>query len=151
LLQQSETYIEIDVNGKKAQCLPDSGCDRSVVPRKLVKTAVLTPTAAELYAANGTKIPVLGSMKLQNKITGLPLVAQLLVSDAVDEFMFGYDWLAENNCEWHFGKGIVVINGVSIKFQNHPTRATVRRVYVREQIVFAAGHAGERPRQNGLY
>jgi hypothetical protein len=60
LLQQSETYIEIDVNVKKAQCLLDLGCDRSVVPRKLVKTAVLTPTAAELYAANGTKIPVLG-------------------------------------------------------------------------------------------
>jgi hypothetical protein len=74
-------------------------------------------------------------MKLQFKIAGSPMVAQLFVSDAVDEFMFGYDWLAENNCEWHFGKGIVVINGVSIKLQNRPTSATVRRMYVREQVV----------------
>jgi len=50
----SETYLDINVNGIKVQCLIDSGCDHSVIPRSRVKEAVLEPVTVDLFAANGT-------------------------------------------------------------------------------------------------
>jgi hypothetical protein len=47
--------------------------------------ATLRPTNIELYAANGTKIPVLGGLRLNFTAQGKPLHADLLVSDAVED------------------------------------------------------------------
>jgi len=80
----------------------------------------------ELWAANGTKIPVLGSMKLFFSVKNMQLSADVLVSEAIDEIMLGYDWLASIGCQWHFDKSIIVINGQSISLRSRPARASVR-------------------------
>ena len=130
----SETYLEFDVNGIKGQALIDTGCDRSVIPKRMVKTAVLRPTNIELYAANGSKIPVLGWFRLNFTVEGKPLFADLLVSDAVDEFMLSCRWLAQNHCRWLFDEGILEIDGMPVRLKQRPARNFVRRIYVRECI-----------------
>jgi len=87
----SETYIDLVVcDNIKAHALLDTGCDKSLIPRKMVPTATLYPCDTEMYAANGSKIALLGRMHLKFTIQGLPLHADLFVSDDVDEFMLGY-------------------------------------------------------------
>jgi hypothetical protein len=134
----SETYLEFEVDGIKGQALIDSGCDRSVIPRRMVRSATLRPTNVELFAANGTKIPVLGCLRLNFTVQGKPLHADLLVSDAVDEFMLSCQWLAQNRCRWLFSEGILEIDGMPVKLKQRPARNCVRRVYVRETIAIPA-------------
>jgi len=43
----------------KVQCLGDSGCDNSIIPKSKVTEAKLSPATIDLFAANGTKIPVI--------------------------------------------------------------------------------------------
>jgi hypothetical protein len=100
----------------------------------MVCFATLHPTNIELYAANGTKIPVLGGLRLNFTMQGKPLHADLLVSDAVDEFMLSYQWLAQNHCRWLFDEGILEIDGVPVKLKQRPARNCVRRVNVREAV-----------------
>ena len=60
------------------------------------------PVDFKLYAANNTEISILGSLRLGFTVQGIPLCADLLVSDEVEEIMLGIDWLTENRCKWHF-------------------------------------------------
>jgi len=129
----SETYLDFIVDGGiKGQALVDSGCDKSLIPRRMVPHAVLSPSDMELYAANGTKISVIGCMRLNFRIQGVSLFADVYVSPDIDELMLGYNWLAENNCHWFFDKGILEINGMPVKLKQRPARAVIGRVYVRE-------------------
>jgi len=73
-------------------------------------------------------------MHLKFTIQGLPLHADLFVSDDVDEFMLGYNWLSENDCHWHFDQGVLEIKGMFVKLKQRHARSFVRRVYVRETV-----------------
>jgi hypothetical protein len=94
----------------------------------MVRSATLRPTNVELFAANGTKIPVLGCLRLSFTVQGKPLHADLLVYDAVDEFMLSCQWLAQNHCRWLFSEGILEIDGMPVKLKQRPMRNCVRRV-----------------------
>ena len=137
--EPSETYIDIDVCGTRCHCLLDTGCERSLVPRKLVPTANLRPTDVNVYAVNGTKIPLLGSTQLCFTLQGIPLKANLLVTDAVEELMLGIDWLTENGCQWLFDQGVIIIRGRHIRLRSRPSHVLVRRVYVREDTLVPPG------------
>ena len=69
------------------------------MPKKYVPNANLTPTTFSLFAANGTKVPILGSIRLAFTVYGMPRVADLLVLDAVEEVILGITWLRENGCQ----------------------------------------------------
>ena len=56
--------------------------------------ATLTPVNLDIYAANGACIAVLGRMTVQFYIEGMQILADLLVSDEIHEFILGYNWLA---------------------------------------------------------
>jgi len=38
-----ETYIKVKISNQIQKCLLDTGCDHSMIPRKLVPTATLEP------------------------------------------------------------------------------------------------------------
>jgi len=86
-----ETYIEVKILNQLHKCLLDTGCDHSIIPRKLVPTATVEPAPVDLKAANGSKINVLGHMTIRFAIMGVPQKADLLVADDVDKFMLGFD------------------------------------------------------------
>jgi len=56
-----------------------------------VPTAILEPASVDVKAANGSKINIIGHMTIRFAIMGIPLKADLLVADDVDEFMLGFD------------------------------------------------------------
>jgi hypothetical protein len=127
-----ETYMEINFSGQKFNCLLDTGCDFSLIPKRLVPNAKLTPIDMEVFAANGTKISILGCMKMNFTVQGLPIEADLLVSEDIHEFMLGYDWLTEQQAIWLFSEAKLIIDGHEIPLKVRKSSAHVSRVYVRD-------------------
>jgi predicted aspartyl protease len=127
----SETYLNFVMDGVAGQVLVDSGCDKSVIPRRMVSTVILSPADVQMYAANCTNIVVLGKTRVQFDIQGMPLFADVYVSDDVNEFMLGYDWLVSNNCCWNFDDGILEIHGVPVKLEQRPNRGCIRHVHAK--------------------
>ena len=135
---RSETYIDIDIKGRNVSALLDTGCERSVCPLRLCKNQKLVPIHTELFAANNTPIKVVGAARVTFKIRGVPAFADVLVSEQIDEFILGYDFLARNRCEWLFGEHRIVIKGVSVPLHSRAAKASVRRIFVREPIMIPA-------------
>ena len=94
-----DPYIDVDVCGTHHRCLLDTGCEKSLVPASLVPSAEVKPVDFKLYAANNTEISILGSLRLGFTVQGIPLCADLLVFDQVEEIMLVIDWLTENRCK----------------------------------------------------
>jgi hypothetical protein len=130
----SETYLIINVAGKLLHAMVDSGCERSVIPRKYVPKAHLEPTGTQLFAANGNQIPVLGRMNLCFTVNGVPLQTEVFVTDRVEELLLGYSFLAQYNCTWSFAEGILFVQGAPVKLKTRNSDVNVRRVYVREAV-----------------
>jgi hypothetical protein len=109
----------------------------------LVPTAFLQPIDIEIYAANGTRINVLGWVKVQFSVMGVAATADLLVSDDVHEFMLGYDWLSKQGITWHFNDRTVTIRGQVVPLKERVSRIAVNRVYVRGHVGVALNEGGE--------
>jgi len=76
----------VEICNQIHKCLLDTGCDHSIIPRKLVPTATIEPAPVDVTAANGSVINIPGHMTIKFAIRGIQLKADLLVSDDVDEF-----------------------------------------------------------------
>ena len=135
---RSETFIDITTRGRTLCAMLDSGSDRSLCPLRLCRNAKITKVQTELYAANGSPIPAVGTTRVLFEIKGTPAHADVFVTDAVDEFILGYDFLEANNCEWLFGQSRIIINGVNVPLHSRLSKCTVRRIYVREPVIIPA-------------
>ena len=129
------TYLGISVAGRNSTCLLDTGCELSMLPRRFVPTTPVEPTKVRIFAANGTKIPVMGAVTINFAVADIPVSCRFLVSDAVDEPMLGIDWLERNNCAWDFTRRSLTISGREVPLVGPPRRPTIRRVYVMEDVV----------------
>jgi len=111
--------------------------DVSVVSARSVfgRNAKISPMKAELFAANATPISVVGVTRLPLEIDGVLIQAEVLVSEDIDELILGYNFLENNNCEWLFGQHRILINGRSVSLHSRPSKAPVRRIYVREPVI----------------
>jgi hypothetical protein len=103
-------YMDVQINGVTAQCLVDSGCGRSIIPRRMVSTAGLFSTVVKLTAANGADLNVLGRMRLRFMMQNMHMYADFIVSDSIDKFKIGVDFLSRVKAVWDFSKGILLIS-----------------------------------------
>jgi len=133
-----ETYIEVEICNLKHNCLLDTGCDHSIIPRKLVLTATLEPAPVVVTAANGSVINILGHMTIKFAIKGVNLKANLLVADDVDECMLGFDWLTAQKASWDFNAKTLTLHGVTVPLCTRPSRMSIRRMYVKDRVQIPA-------------
>jgi len=104
-----------------------------------VASVPLAKSDIKLYAANGTEIANLGTMVLRYQLEGRTLQTELVVSDEIDELIFGYDWLVAHECRWHFKERMVFVHERPVSLRTRHSRANVRRIYVREAVTIAPG------------
>jgi len=129
------TYLIIDYKGKKISALLDTGCEVSIVGRRILPADVeLLPPTRQLFAANRTRIPLLGSMNMQFAVREEIFSVTLAVTDAIDELILGIDWLSQNTAEWDFGKGELTLRGKRHPLQKKPAMDRVRRVYAADTV-----------------
>ena len=55
-----EVYLALGLNGSGVYGLLITGCDTSVISRRVIPNELLKPTTQKLYAANGTEMPCSG-------------------------------------------------------------------------------------------
>ena len=136
----SRVYLNVKIRGKTRQCLMDSDCEITVIPSKLVEKHHIRRTNKDLLAANGTKIPVLGSTVLQASIGGTQLEIAGLVSEHVDIIMLGIDFLTDHDVNWSFVKAQVTVDGQLYKLSPRRGRqeAWCRRVVVAQESTIPA-------------
>lgn len=142
---ENETYMEITVSGRKAACLLDTGCEKSMLPGKFVRGVQLQPNDVTVYAANGAEIPVKGKVRLRFELEGVPLEDELLVLDAIEEMMVGIYWLTQHGYHWKFDERVIIVAGRKIELQSRPTRDIVRRTYAECSVVVPARSSVDLP------
>jgi len=104
----AEVYMSVQLNGQKLSCLLDTGCEVSIIGRRILPDVFLEPNKRKLYAANGTEIPLLGKTTVKFSVQGRTYSASLTVSEAIQEMILGIDWLQTNESHWNFGSGTIV-------------------------------------------
>ena len=107
--------------------------------------AKIVPVETQLFAANGTPIVVDGATRIIFKVEGMSMHADVLVLEQINEIILGYNWLNENKCEWLFGPGRIIINGVSIQLRTRTSRPSVRQIFVRESVAIPADTSANVP------
>jgi gag-polyprotein putative aspartyl protease/Zinc knuckle len=130
-----EVYLPISIVGKRFSCLLDTGCEKSLIPRKLVSSAQLYPTDQKIFAANGSEIRVLGSIGLEFSVGEVSTTFTFIVSDEIEEMMLGIDFLSQNDCHWNFQRKIITINGKAVTLQRKRKQVMARRVYAAQDII----------------
>jgi len=86
-----------------------------VIGRKLVPNAKLTPSRYVLTAVNKTDLPILGDTNLTFMVDGHKFWVNVSVSDKVDEFLLGSDWLSAHQAKWDFATGTITVGDRQIR------------------------------------
>jgi len=89
---------------------------------RFCKNARITPVCTELYAENSTPISVAGTTRLFFEIRSIPKYADVYVSEEIDEFILGFDFLLRCRCQWLFAQRHIVIKGHSVPLHSRPSR-----------------------------
>ena len=111
--KRTNVYLNVGYQGRPYRVLLDTGCDISIVSTKILQNLPMCAHAQKLYAANMSAVPVLGKATISFKVAGLDLESEFLVSDAVEELIFGADWLKEFDCIWDFTSNLLTIRASS--------------------------------------
>ncbi|HSN23792.1 MAG TPA: RNase H-like domain-containing protein [Methylomicrobium sp.] len=110
----------------------DTGSAVNIAPARLA--AKKTDCSMQLFAANNTKIEVNGAAKIHFTVYGVELSADVILSDSVDQFLLGSQWLKEHQAVWDFGKASVTILGRVMKLKSRESSAHVRRIYASQDV-----------------
>ena len=68
-------------------------------------------------------------------ICGIPILADLLVSEDIHEFLRGYDWLVAQGDHWFFDRKILLLHGKEIPLQFRTSRSSVSRICAKEYVI----------------
>jgi len=99
----------------------------------------------KLYAANGTEIANLGNMLLRYHLEGMTLQTELVVSDEIDELIFGYDCLVAHKCRWHFKERTVSVHGRPVSLHTRPCGTDCRQRRMKKLVATRPGRSPNRP------
>ena len=85
-----------------------------------------------MFAANGSEIPILGSVNLKFTVGGQELSADFLVAEGIDEVILGFCFLKQYRCQWLFDEAALIINGEKCDLKHRPGKKNVHRdcVYI---------------------
>src|SRR5208282_3083952 len=135
----AEIYVRVNLNGRQILTILDTGCERSIIGKSLIPELKLTDTGLNLFAANGTSIPLVGAVTLNFSLEGYPASANVVVTEVLDDMVLGIDWLSTHRCQWDFGTSTLRLDGREIPVHKRPIQAVVRRSYVAEALVLQSG------------
>ena len=74
-------------------------------------------------------------MRVDFCIQRIPVSADLLVSEDIHEFMCGHDWLVAQAAHWFFNRGVLLLHGREIKWQQCTSKSYISRICAREGAI----------------
>ena len=113
LIDKASVYVKMKLSGAEVPCLMDTGCEITMVPRRLVQRhrIRISPTERQIWAANGSEIELSGEAIVPLVLNDRNIDSFTLVSPDVEEVMIGADWLEKHRCLWDFGGKQLFIDG----------------------------------------
>ena len=99
-------------------CLLDSGCEKSIVPFRMVKHLPIRRSDEKLYAANSTRIATLGVAEVALNVAGFNLPVSAIVTEHVREPMLGIDWLRRYGCVMDYERDVIIVKGKTLKLES---------------------------------
>jgi len=129
-MSPTKIYVTAEINGEPVSCLLDSSCEQSVIAADLAPQAKLTPSQYSLFAANRASLDVLGD-------TVIPFVieADVSVSNKVEDFLLGSDWLEKQGAQWDFAHGTVTLGDKCIAVHHRHRTGICRRIVVAQDCI----------------
>ena len=125
-------YLALVLGGRRVYGLLDTGCDTSVVSRRVIPNETLKPTAQKLYAANETEIALIGEVELTLLLTDYEVTEAVVVSDEVDDLILGIAWLERHRCRWSFAQNLIEIDGKVARLISRPRQCAEKNLCRRE-------------------
>ena len=135
-----DVYLALRLHGREVYGLLDTGCDTSVISRRVIPNEPLKPTTQKLFAANGTEIALLEETELTLTMSGHEVTATVVVSEEVDDLILGIDWLGSHRCRWSFAQNLIEIDGEVVRLISRPRQNMLRRIYAVNSTVIPSGH-----------
>jgi transposase InsO family protein/predicted aspartyl protease len=131
----ADVYVEVLIDGRKRRAMLDTGCSKTVVPRKMLpRTANVRSISAESVAANNSLVKMDGETELVFTLGGRDYRHAVWVSSQVDEFLIGYDWLSRQDCRWNFKEHEFVVDGTAVPLFTRNNLMMDRHLYCAEDI-----------------
>ena len=113
--------------------------------KRLIPSHALEPTKQQLFTASGASLPLIGELELKFQVGGIWTFARVVVSEAIDELIFGIDWLRKNNCTWNFGRGLLELQGSLFRLRDIDSKNSVQKLFVSENTVVPAKQQSNLP------
>jgi len=131
-------YLEAIVNGTRRVCLCDTGCERSLIPPRLVDLTTMENCPIKVCAANGVSVNTLGMSNVTIQIGDeFKVDFMFIVSQHINIPVLGMDWMATNATGWDFGSGHMSIQGVEVKLQSAASVKSCRKLVSTNKNVIA--------------
>jgi len=131
-------YIKAVVNGTKRVCLCDTGCERSLIPPRLVNLDTMETCPIKVCAANGVSVSTLGMSNVTIQIRDdFQVDFMFIVSLHTNIPVLGMNWMATNANGWDFGSGHMSIQGTEVKLQSAASVKSCRKLVSTRKNVIA--------------
>ena len=141
-----EVYVPVKLFDRKMTALLDTGCDSTLIGLWLLPPGTrVEPTSHELFAANGSAIPVEGTTKLTFQVGNQDFTIQAVVTKAVHELILGVDFLIDADVEWRFRYGRIKLGNEWISLRHREVTDDVCKVYACSEYIVSVGAQVEVP------
>lgn len=138
-------FIKSTIFGNSVDCLIDTGATTSVLHSKVFlrlpeeKRPQLNRNCGDLRVADGEIIVPMGMATFPLRIDDKIYHCRMIVADIESPAVLGYDFLKDNHCEMHIGKGTILLNGKRIECHLESQKPnTIFRVALTETVVLPA-------------
>ena len=128
-------FLPMEVEGVEMSVMLDTGGEMSVMGSRLFPNLRLRRTNKQLFAANETRMPVLGEAEITIVMGEYCRKAKVLVTDAISELILGIDWLYDNNAIWSFRRSVIALDGSLHTLEVKESTSRINRLYVEENVV----------------
>ena len=140
----SSYFLPAKIAGKAVNCLVDTGCTANIVSKKAfesfprnIRDSVVSYTAHGLLA-DGSQLPVYGSVVLTGKLRSVRFTAEFVVAGVKDDVILGIPFLEGNKCTLQFDDATLVVNGTSLPCTDREGKFLNCKVQVVKPVELAA-------------
>ena len=130
----SEAYLEVRLYSKMIYALLDTGCENTVIGKRLLTNVELQPTTQKLFNASGNEMKLLGEVDLRLKVGHYWTIVRAVVTESINELILGLEWIKQNHSTWDFTSGRFEIDGQVRILKSKESKNSVRRLFVSKDI-----------------
>jgi len=110
--------------------LLDTRCDTSVFGARLVPKGTPVQPTMNHFSCQRTKIPLTGELKVRFKVAGKEQFVFVAVTEAVNDFILGINFLSDKRCQWDFFSSCILLGNDWVLLWKRSTTDEARHIYI---------------------